>query len=175
MTINNQTTARSSIAALLLAAAVGATAQDREESTPQFDFEFCFSAQATTLDLGDAGVAFSWGNMAGVATSHIAKGLFERAWFQCVGNASVLRGVFSVTDNCKFSDHDGDTFAASIRRVNDRATGEDSVNRFTVSAGTGKYAGISGLGTIKNSYLFPEKVPDFFVGCDRMQGTYQIP
>ena len=169
------TTACLSAGALLLAVMLTAAAPYVSARDARFDFEFCFSAQTTTLKHGDDGVAFSWGNMAGVATSHIDNSLFDRAWFQCVGNASVIRGVLSVSDSCKFADHDGDTFSATIRRVNDRTTGEDTENRFSIFAGSGKYAGITGTGTIANSYLFPEDVPDFFVGCDRMQGSYRLP
>ena len=158
------------IATLIVSSWVAAAATERP-----FNFDFCFSAETTTLPLTEKDVAISWSRLVGVANSQLADSLFDRAWFQCVGNATVINEIFSVTDNCSFSNHNGDTLAATVHRVNDRASGKDLENSFQIISGSGKYAGITGTGKIKHSYLFPEDVADLIVGCDRMQGNYSIP
>ena len=58
--------------------------------------------------------------------------------------------------------------------MNDRVSGNDLENKVALRAGTGKFAGIKGKARIVSSALFAEDVPDVFVGCDRIEGSYEI-
>ena len=146
----------------------------RAEARKPLSFDFCFSAETETVRLDDKHIAFSWGRLMAIATSNLEHGLFRRSWARCVGNGSLIEGVFSVSDSCKFSDDDGDEFFLTIRRVNDRVSGNDLENKVALWAGTGKFVGIKGKARIVSSDLFAEDVPEFFVGCDRIEGSYEI-
>ena len=158
------------IALLALSALVAA----EPPATRELSFNFCFSAETETVELGDKHIAFSWGRLTAIATSNLEQGLFSRAWAHCVGNASLIDGVFSVSDSCRFVDDDRDALFLTIRRVNDRASGNDLENQVRLSAGTGKFAGIQGTARVVSSDLFPEDVPDFIVGCDVIEGSYTL-
>ena len=94
-------------------------------------------------------------------------GPFDMTAARCVGLASVFDGKLDNSSLCEAVDKDGDKFI--IR--NSIEAGKPKQEGVT---GTGKYEGMTRIGTTEMLGQFPVIKPGVFTGCARQTGTYKM-
>ncbi len=93
-----------------------------------------------------------------------------------MGSSMIVDGNFSATTTCEAVDKDGDKFLTRLIAgfENQGVTlSSDHTGKGTVIAGTGKYEGMTRIGTNEN-YPVPSVKPGTFQRCGRATGTYKL-
>lgn len=94
-------------------------------------------------------------------------GIFDMTAARCVGLGTVFEGKWDSSSYCEAIDKDGDKFIVR----NSMDGGKQKQEAF---AGTGKYEGMTRVGTSQMLGRFPTIKPGVLTGCARQTGTYKM-
>lgn len=94
-------------------------------------------------------------------------GPFDMTAARCIGLGTQIDGKYSSSSYCEATDKDGDKFI-----VRNSIEGGKQIQEGI--AGTGKYEGMTRIGTTEPLGSFPRVKPDAITGCARQTGTYKL-
>jgi hypothetical protein len=126
-----------------------------------FNFTYAGAGAAKATPVGNERTLFAFDDR-GLS---VANGLFDHVTFHCWGVGDTARGTTRIQGYCVGTDSDGDHVAIDL-------SGEWPADAKTLritnklTSGTGKYTGISGVGTFVNHG------PEFRTAAEGAEGTY---
>ena len=155
------------IAVLLAAAALGPAIAADLPKEGRYDFTACWAGISNTINFSKTHTASSF-EMTGNIRSNPPDGLFDKESFRCVGINYALDGKNGGTTVCEALAADGAKRLAFFSTTPDGKVIRENV------AGTGKYEGFSGSGTVQPLGPFPVVKPGTFQDCNHQTGTYKM-
>jgi hypothetical protein len=105
----------------------------------------------------------------------VANGFFDHVTFHCWGVGDIARGTTHIQGNCVGTDPAGDHVVIDL---SGEWPADAKTTRITnkLTSGTGKYAGISGIGTFVNhGSEFRTAAEGTYVAYGVTQGSYKLP
>jgi len=110
-----------------------------------------------------------------VFAAAVSNGLTDHMTWHCVGLGDYTKGVGHDHGYCVAADLSGDQLATDWV-VGNHPLGKDINGSFTITTGTGKFAGISGSGTtVDRGNEFPGPGEGAFITQVAVQGSYKLP
>jgi hypothetical protein len=107
------------------------------------------------------------GTWSGVSFNDEGRGFLHRMAWNCPAVTDIDKGAVSVRGLCVLTDAEGHKIHGSW--VNQASPGAESLGKFDIAGGTGKYAGIEGQWDIRCISITPDSVT-----C-RQKYSYRIP
>jgi hypothetical protein len=101
--------------------------------------------------------------------------MFGHLAAHCWGLGDYTKGVGQVHGYCVFTDPAGDNFVSSWASETWSLSQETFKLPFTLSSGTGKFAGITGTGTYTDSGNMFKPLPGTYYVYGTTEGTYKLP
>jgi len=135
--------------------------------TVEYKGTHCYTGDTKSIKFSKDHWAFSY-DLVGTVTPRDERGMEGILSSHCVGTGVFNTGTITVDVVCEFVDKDGDKKYGKGKRIG--PNGE-----FTFIAGTGKWEGITGVGTYKPAGKYPKIVPGKFQGCFLTEGSYTLP
>lgn len=137
------------------------------EKIGEYDLTTCYSGETVVLQHSQS-LAVVHYRVSGTARSNGPNKAWDETVFTCLGTTLIDKNVPTTTAYCEYLDGDGD-------RTFGRSTVEANTSRWTFLSGTGKYAGITGGGTIDQTGRFPLQRPGAIAACSRNRGSWKLP
>lgn len=131
-----------------------------------YDYISCWSGTANNIQFSKT---HGFGNFEFVVTNRTNPpgGPFDMTVARCIGMGIQIDGKYSNSSYCEATDKDGDKFM-----VRNSIEGGKPIQEGV--AGTGKYEGMTRIGTSETLGSFPRIRPDVITGCARQTGTYKL-
>lgn len=133
-------------ASLLALTAASASAADFPKSGSDKGVIYFTAATADELDGWETPFQPGIFVMAGVVRTDPEGGPFDKIYTRCVGQRALLDGKFASSGTCIGYGTDGDKLFLTFE-----------VGKFTLVGGTGKFKGITGVGTTKADRIYQGK------------------
>ncbi len=131
-----------------------------------YDYISCWSGTSKDIPFSKT---HAFGNYEFVVTNRTTPtgGMFDMTVARCVGLYSMIEGKGDNSSFCEAIDKDGDKFVVR----NSIEGGKPKQEGIT---GTGKYEGMTRIGTTEMLGRFPLVKPGVVTGCARQTGTYKM-
>jgi hypothetical protein len=136
-----------------------------------FTFTYSSAGMIKATPVGKERLLFAWDEN-GLS---VANGLFDHMTWHCWGVGDTARGTTHVRGNCVTTDPAGDHVVTDVAgEWPADAKNFNVINKLTT--GTGKYAGIGGIGTfVSHGPEFRTAAEGTYVAYGTTQGSYKLP
>ncbi|MFZ4478678.1 MAG: hypothetical protein ACOYNZ_02150 [Rhodoferax sp.] len=151
-------------AAILLA--LGSAASQPLPKEGNYDYISCWSGASNDIQFSKT---HTFGNYEFVVNNRTTPpgGMFDLTVARCVGLYNMFEGKGNNSSFCEAVDKDGDKFIV-------RNSIEDGKQKQEGIAGTGKYEGMTRIGSSETLGRFPTIRPGVVSGCARQTGSYKM-
>lgn len=106
----------------------------------------------------------------------VSDGMFDHTTWHCWGLADFTNGMGQAHGYCVGTDPAGDQVVLDFVSEKHPLAEKSFKGSFTVTAGAGKYAGISGSGTyVSDGNMFRPTEKGTYFGHNTAQGSYKLP